>query len=227
MPTDWPAAALRDTYQHVFEQCALHGISEDTAWHAVSVANALEESPHDVASRLLREKRARAQLKAQPPSTAAAASSTGCIFYETLKCPINHEVFDDPVIAADGHTYERVAIEQWFATRVLNRELASLNGNHVRSPMTGQPFANKTLLPNHIVKSAVAAYKEQRRPLPLTEFNPRLLPLPCYPLTGRHPLNPTCSMNDLASANECTRLHPLHLTAPHCTRLHLIAPDCT
>ena len=28
-------------------------------------------------------------------------------------CPITQEVMDDPVITSDGHTYERVAIEQW------------------------------------------------------------------------------------------------------------------
>jgi serine/threonine protein kinase len=31
-------------------------------------------------------------------------------------CPITGELMEDPVVAADGHTYERAAIEQWFAT---------------------------------------------------------------------------------------------------------------
>ena len=39
-------------------------------------------------------------------------------------CPITHEVFDDPVIYADGHTYSRCAIQTW-----LRRSEAS--------PMTG------------------------------------------------------------------------------------------
>ena len=29
-------------------------------------------------------------------------------------CPITHEVFDDPVIYADGHTYSRCAIQTWL-----------------------------------------------------------------------------------------------------------------
>jgi len=28
-------------------------------------------------------------------------------------CPITHEVMVDPVVAQDGHTYERQAIEEW------------------------------------------------------------------------------------------------------------------
>lgn len=29
-------------------------------------------------------------------------------------CPITMEIMVDPVIAMDGHTYERVAIENWL-----------------------------------------------------------------------------------------------------------------
>jgi len=33
---------------------------------------------------------------------------------ETLKCPISHDIFYDPVIAMDGIVYERALIENWF-----------------------------------------------------------------------------------------------------------------
>jgi hypothetical protein len=42
----------------------------------------------------------------------------------------------DPVIAADGYTYERTAIEQWF-----------LKGKAI-SPITGMVLLNQTLIPN-------------------------------------------------------------------------------
>ena len=29
-----------------------------------------------------------------------------------LNCPITHDLFEDPVLAADGHTYERAAIQR-------------------------------------------------------------------------------------------------------------------
>ena len=58
------------------------------------------------------------------------------------------EMMNDPVIAADGHTYERVAIEQWLET----------NDN---SPMTNSPLNNKDLVPNHAVKAMIMDYKKR------------------------------------------------------------------
>lgn len=37
-----------------------------------------------------------------------------------LMCPINHTFMDDPVLATDGYTYERTAIERW-AKEIVNR----------------------------------------------------------------------------------------------------------
>ena len=34
---------------------------------------------------------------------------------DALCCPISMEIMRDPVICADGHTYERAEIESWFA----------------------------------------------------------------------------------------------------------------
>ena len=61
-------------------------------------------------------------------------------------CPITGELMDDPVVAADGHTYERAAIETWFRRRNT-------------SPMTNQVIA-PTLLPNFTVRSMIAAWGE-------------------------------------------------------------------
>ena len=41
----------------------------------------------------------------------------------------------DPVIAADGHTYERSAIQQWLQ-------------NHTFSPITGIQLSHTKLMPN-------------------------------------------------------------------------------
>ena len=48
----------------------------------------------------------------------------------------------DPVIAADGHTYERDAVEKW-----LQRSSAS--------PVTGFKLASKELLPNLAIGCAI------------------------------------------------------------------------
>jgi len=65
---------------------------------------------------------------------------------ESLLCPITHELFRDPVLAQDGHTYEREAIENWVRK----------NGT---SPTTGQQLSLEHLYPNHIVKQLVGAFE--------------------------------------------------------------------
>ena len=48
-----------------------------------------------------------------------------------LCCPLSHELFDDPVVAADGITYERSWIEE------------QLKCVPDKSPMTGLPMTTK------------------------------------------------------------------------------------
>ena len=59
---------------------------------------------------------------------------------DEFKCPITCEVMQDPVIALDGHTYERSAIEAWLAV-------------NMSSPLTGAPMPAGELRPNHMVRS--------------------------------------------------------------------------
>ena len=54
---------------------------------------------------------------------------------EELTCPLTFELMVDPVVTADGQTYERKAIEQWLAT-------------HDTSPSTGEKLKHKALTPN-------------------------------------------------------------------------------
>ena len=60
-------------------------------------------------------------------------------------CPITLSVMRDPVIAEDGHSYERSAIEQWFGT-----------SNH--SPKTGAPLRSTHLIPNHALRNTIEDY---------------------------------------------------------------------
>ena len=63
------------------------------------------------------------------------------IFVADGVCSMQEEMVD-PVIAADGHTYERMAIEIWLK-------------GHDTSPMNGQQLAHKRLVPNVIVKNLI------------------------------------------------------------------------
>lgn len=58
---------------------------------------------------------------------------------ETLTCPITLELFRDPVIAGDGHTYERKAIIKWL----------NMYGT---SPLTRQPLNVTELQPDEHLK---------------------------------------------------------------------------
>jgi hypothetical protein len=61
-------------------------------------------------------------------------------------CPISTtSLMTDPVIAADGHTYERSNIEEWFRT-------------HNTSPKTNRRLTNKTLTPNHTLGAMIKEY---------------------------------------------------------------------
>jgi len=68
-----------------------------------------------------------------------------------LRCPISMEVMRDPVIAPDGHSYERDAIERWLA-------------DHRTSPMTGAVLTSRQLVPNHRLRSVIASLGEALPP---------------------------------------------------------------
>jgi len=64
-------------------------------------------------------------------------------------CPImNHPtVMRDPVCTADGHTYEREAIERWLA-------------EHDTSPSTGIRLPTKNLTPNLALRNSIQEWQE-------------------------------------------------------------------
>ena len=65
----------------------------------------------------------------------------------------------DPVIAADGNTYERAAIETYIAQQ--------RRGTGWRSPLTNAVVESTVLVPNHALRSAIMEHKEaMARPAP-------------------------------------------------------------
>ena len=60
--------------------------------------------------------------------------------------PMTLELYLDPVITADGQTYEREPIERWLS-------------GHNTSPATGEVLANKDLIPSYKVKEIVDQYR--------------------------------------------------------------------
>lgn len=58
-----------------------------------------------------------------------------------LVCPITLNLMKDPVVAADGNTYEREALEQWFC------------GGKTTSPLTGAKLSSRNYFPVYTLKS--------------------------------------------------------------------------
>jgi hypothetical protein len=63
----------------------------------------------------------------------------------SLLCPIGMDIMKDPVLCADGHSYERENIERWLATRDT-------------SPLTNEKLENKTLIRNHTLRAILESY---------------------------------------------------------------------
>lgn len=77
-------------------------------------------------------------------------------------CPITQELMTEPVVTVDGHTYEKHAIETWFAA-------------HSTSPLTGLPLASTALTPNQRLQQQIGIWLQD---------NPQAQ---SDPLADRHP----------------------------------------
>ncbi|OMP00408.1 hypothetical protein COLO4_12717 [Corchorus olitorius] len=65
-------------------------------------------------------------------------------------CPILLEIMSNPHVAADGHTYELRAIQEW------------LDRGKDTSPKTNNRLAHRHLVPNHTLRSAILEYLQQQ-----------------------------------------------------------------
>jgi len=97
--------------------------------------------------RALRDELAAAKLAASRPLQQSQLPTE-------FLCPITREVMDDPVIAADGFTYERRALERWLAS-------------HATSPQTNARLPSRLLVPNRALKALIEAHLQATNDLQL------------------------------------------------------------
>ncbi|KAH8048165.1 hypothetical protein JL720_15878 [Aureococcus anophagefferens] len=86
-----------------------------------------------------------ARAPAPPPAPPPPPPSES--YPDEFACPISYELMQDPVIASDGHTYERSAIAAWFERRRT-------------SPITNEDLPNLDLVPAHALRSLIARWLE-------------------------------------------------------------------
>ena len=109
------------------------------------MAAALEESARLEEERRAPDEQASSSLAAErPPSVEEEEPPADFV------CPITTEVMSDPVMAADGHAYERTAIERWLATKST-------------SPLTGGELEHLFLTPNHSLRRMIREWQEAQR----------------------------------------------------------------
>jgi len=63
-------------------------------------------------------------------------------------CPISQQCMHDPVVLADGHTYERRYIERWLE-------------HHNTSPKSGLQLPQKDMFPNYALRNAIREYFDE------------------------------------------------------------------
>ncbi|KAL3837764.1 hypothetical protein ACJIZ3_022355 [Penstemon smallii] len=68
---------------------------------------------------------------------------------DEFRCPISLDLMNDPVIAASGHTYDRISIAQW------------INSGHHTCPKSGQRLIHMALIPNYALKSLLHQWREE------------------------------------------------------------------
>lgn len=74
-----------------------------------------------------------------------------------FKCPITHEVMQEPVCIADGSVYELSAIKKWFK-------------NKTTSPLTNLPLKHSQVCPNKEILEQIKASKWYKPVLPIPSF---------------------------------------------------------
>lgn len=73
---------------------------------------------------------------------------------DELCSPIGHELMRVPVMASDGHSYEKSEIEAWFRQ-------CKTRGDSITSPLTGERLENTNLTPNITLQKVIRTFLER------------------------------------------------------------------
>ncbi|KAK4371925.1 hypothetical protein RND71_007309 [Anisodus tanguticus] len=157
--TGRPALGIKNEIQYALDKGNLKNLLDPTAgdWPFVQA----KQLAHLAMSCCDKNSRCRPELSSEvwkvlePMRASCGASSfrmgseDRCDIPSYFICPIFQETMQDPVVAADGFTYEAEALRGW------------LDSGHETSPMTNLMLSHKNLIPNHALRSAVQEWLQQ------------------------------------------------------------------
>ncbi|KAF7851168.1 hypothetical protein BT93_L4393 [Corymbia citriodora subsp. variegata] len=81
---------------------------------------------------------------------------------QSFYCPITRDVMVDPVETSSGHTFERSAIEKWFA-----------EGNNM-CPLTMTPIDSSILRPNKTLRQSIEEWKDRNNMITIASIKKKL-----------------------------------------------------
>ncbi|MCD7463068.1 hypothetical protein HAX54_049885 [Datura stramonium] len=157
--TGRPALGIKNEIQYALDKGNLKNLLDPTAgdWPFVQA----KQLAHLAMSCCEKNRRCRPELSSEvwkvlePMRASCGASSfrmdsgERCDIPSYFICPIFQETMQDPVVAADGFTYEAEALRGW------------LDSGHETSPMTNLTLSHKNLVPNHALRSAIQEWLQQ------------------------------------------------------------------
>lgn len=157
--TGKPALGIKNEIQYALDKGNLKNLLDPTAgdWPFVQA----KQLAHLAMSCCEKNRRCRPELSSEvwkvlePMRASCGASSfimgseERCDIPSYFICPIFQETMQDPVVAADGFTYEAEALRGW------------LDSGHETSPMTNLALSHKNLVPNHALRSAIQEWLQQ------------------------------------------------------------------
>lgn len=98
-----------------------------------------------------RQARLEAEGKRRRANIAREEAVTASPLLEACQCPITRAAYEDPVVAGDGHTYERSALMRLFGR---NKDAVS--------PISRQVISRDGLVPNYVVKKTLDIAREKQ-----------------------------------------------------------------
>ncbi|OMO87901.1 Armadillo [Corchorus capsularis] len=107
---------------------------------------------------------------------------------QSFYCPITMDIMVDPVEISSGRTFERSAVERWFA-----------DGNK-QCPSTSIPLENLVLQPNKTLRQSIEEWKERNKMITIVSLKPKL-----QSNEEQEVLQSLCELHDLCVERELHR----------------------
>ncbi|KAJ3081667.1 hypothetical protein HDU99_005055 [Rhizoclosmatium hyalinum] len=117
-------------------------------------------------------------------------------YNKILSCPIDWTPFEDPVVAADEHTYERAPLTRWLFR-------GGQIFNPATSPVTGVRLTSRVMTSNEVIKKLSRAWNRRG----IKDPTPELKKILTCPLSGKLFVNPVLCVDGYSYERDHIKKH--------------------